>query len=147
MKFTRNARIFRGQLDAAPFASVLFLLLIFVLLGSRSYTPGVRVELPQADDLPGTDRPTVAVALDKNGHFYYDNQLIRKEELQSRLRVAAADSREPLTLVVQADREVTEEKLVDLALLARQAGIHDLMLATLPRLFTNAVPVGPSGPP
>ena len=26
MKFPRNARIFRGQLDAAPFAAVLFLL-------------------------------------------------------------------------------------------------------------------------
>ena len=107
----------------------------------------MRVELPRADDLPGTDQPTIAVALDKNGHFYFENTLIRQDELQSRLRAAATSSKEPLTLVVQADREVTEEKLINLALLARQAGIHDLMLATLPQLFTNALPLDPSGAP
>jgi hypothetical protein len=40
MKFPRNARIFRGQLDAAPFAAVLFLLVIFLMLGSLVYTTG-----------------------------------------------------------------------------------------------------------
>ena len=42
MKFPRNARIFRGQLDAAPFAAVFFLLVIFMMLGSLVYTPGAR---------------------------------------------------------------------------------------------------------
>ena len=57
MKFPRNARIFRGRLDVAPFAAVFFLLATFLLLGSLVYTPGVRLELPEADDLPGTDKP------------------------------------------------------------------------------------------
>ena len=34
MKFPRNARILRSQLDAAPFAAVFFLLVIFMMLGS-----------------------------------------------------------------------------------------------------------------
>jgi len=34
MKFPRNARIFRGQLDAAPFAIVFFLLVLFLMLAS-----------------------------------------------------------------------------------------------------------------
>ena len=42
MRFPRNAKIFRGQLDAAPLAGVFFLLLIFFLLSSRlAFTPGV----------------------------------------------------------------------------------------------------------
>jgi hypothetical protein len=41
MKFPRNARIFRGQLDAAPFAIVFSCLLLFLLLSSLLYTPGV----------------------------------------------------------------------------------------------------------
>jgi biopolymer transport protein ExbD len=147
MKFPRNARIFRGQLDAAPFASVFFLLLIFVLVGSQLHTPGVRLELPSADDLPGTDRPTIAVAVDKQGQYYFQNRQVGQAELEQRLQEAAGRSAEPLTLVVQADKEVTEEKLVALALLARNARIHDLLLATLPRLFTNAAPAGPTGPP
>jgi biopolymer transport protein ExbD len=139
MKFPRNARILRGQLDAAPFASVFFLLVIFVMLGSRVQTPGVRLELPRADDVPGTDRPTIAVAVAANGQFYFENRVIRKEELQSRLAEAVKKSREPLTLLVQADKAVTEESLVGVALLARNAGIQDMLLATLAPMFTNSV--------
>ena len=97
MKFPRNARIFRGQLDAAPFAAVFFLLVIFLMLGSLMYTPGVRVELPVADDLPGTDKPTVSVALDSAGRYYYDNQLVQEKQLANLLRQAAAVSSQPLT--------------------------------------------------
>ena len=139
MKFPRNARIFRGQLDAAPFASVFFLLVIFVMLGTLVHTPGVRIELPRAGDLPGTDAPTVAVAVDANGRLYYENRVIERGDLLSRLKDAAKKSTEPLTLLVQADKAVTEDSLVVVAVLARSAGIHDLLLATLPPVFTNSL--------
>jgi biopolymer transport protein ExbD len=45
MRFARHARIFRGPLDPAPMASVLLLLIIFMLLGSMLYTPGVLVKV------------------------------------------------------------------------------------------------------
>ncbi len=133
MKFPRNARIFRGQLDAAPFAAVFFLLVIFLMLGSLMYTPGVRLELPLADDLPGTDRPTVAVAVDSGGRYYYDNQLVQEKQLANLLRRDVVASTEPLTLVIQADRAVSTEMLLRLSLLARTAGISNGLLATLPR--------------
>ena len=143
MKFPRNARIFRGQLDAAPFASVFFLLVIFLMLGSLMQTPGVRIELPQAEDLPGSDHPTIAVAVDASGRFYYENRRIGNRELESRLKEAVAASPEPLTLLVHADKAVTEESLVGVALLARSAHIHDLLLAT----FTNSLSFYPSTAP
>ena len=138
MKFPRHARIFRGQLDAAPFASIFFLLVIFILMRSLVYTPGVRVELPRGDDLPGADQLTIVVAVDAGGRFYFENQVVDQKRLQARLREVSGKSPTPLTLVVQADKAVTEESLVNLGLLARSAGIHDLLLATLPPLFTNS---------
>lgn len=135
MKFPRNARIFRGRLDAAPFAAVFFLLVLFMMLSSLIYTPGIHLEPPVAADLPGTDRPTVRVALDKNGRLYFENQWIEEGQLASRLRAAAKRSSEPLTLVVQADKAASLDMLLRLALLARQAGIEDTVLATLPRPF------------
>jgi biopolymer transport protein ExbD len=147
MKFPRHARIFRGQLDAAPFASVFLLLVIFTLMGSLVYTPGVRVELPRAEGLPGTDRPTVAVAVDASGRFYFENQLVDRNQLQARLRLASNKSPAPVTLVVQADKAVTEESLMNLAMLAGSAGINDLLLATLPPLFTNSWRFDSSGLP
>ena len=133
MKFPRNARIFRGQLDAAPFAAVFFLLVIFLMLGSLMYTPGVRLELPMADELPGTDKLTVSVAIDAAGRYYYDNQLVQDKQLGNLLRQAAMASAEPLTLVVYADRAVSADMLVHMSMLARSAGITNGLLATLPR--------------
>jgi biopolymer transport protein ExbD len=146
MKFTRNARIVRGQLDVAPFAAVFFLLVMFMMLGSLVYTPGARIQLqlPRADGLPGTDKPTVSVAVDGDGRLYYENQWIEETTLQGRLREAANKSPEPLTLVVQADKSVSYETCLRLALLARDAGITEALLATLPRAY--AAPASRSRP-
>src|SRR5712671_6611365 len=104
MRFPRNTRIFRGQLDAAPFAGVFFLLVMFLLLNSSLvFTPGIKIELPQAANLPGTTNPIVAVAVDEKGQFYFDNQITDERRLEEKLQAAVADSRGPLTLVVLAD--------------------------------------------
>jgi biopolymer transport protein ExbD len=133
MKFPRNARISRGQLDAAPIATVFFLLAIFIMLGSLVYTPGVHLELPAANDLPGVAKPSVAVAVDASGRYFYENELVSEGQLVNDLRQAVLRSSEPITLVVQADKRVTHDMLVHLTLLARRAGISDALLATLPR--------------
>ncbi|MCW5551837.1 MAG: biopolymer transporter ExbD [Verrucomicrobiae bacterium] len=145
MRFPRHARILRGQFDVAPYVTVFFLVALFMMLGSLVYTPGVRIELPAGDDLPGTDRPMVAVAVDASGRLYYRNQQVAEAELKARLSEAVEAAGEPLTLVVQADKSVRQELLVRLSLLAREAGIHDALLATLPRIISppNAPPAEP----
>ncbi len=140
MRFPRHARILRGQFDVSPYVSVFFLVALFMMLGSLVYTPGVRIELPAGDDLPGTDRPMVTVAVDASGRLYYRNQLVAEAELKARLLEAVESAREPLTLVVQADKSVRQELLVRLSLLAREAGIHDALLATLPRIISAPNP-------
>ena len=140
MKFPRNARIFRGRLDAAPFAAVLFLLVIFLMLASLVYTPGVSVDLPAASDLPGIDNPSVSVGMDAGGRLYFDNQSMEEPELRTRLRAAASHTREPLTLIIQADKAVRYERVIQLALLARDAGIRKAVLATLPRPLAARAP-------
>ena len=52
MKFRRQMKLLPVRLDAAPFAGVFFCLVIFLLLGQLLYTPGVRVQLPEAAGLP-----------------------------------------------------------------------------------------------
>ena len=133
MKFPRNARIFRGQLDAAPFAIVFSCLLLFLLLSSLVYTPGVPIDLPAAGDLPGTDKPMVSVAMDRNGRLYFDNQCVDEADLRNRLRQEVSKSAQPLTLLVEWDKAVTAEQLTRLTMMAREVGINDAWLATLPR--------------
>jgi biopolymer transport protein ExbD len=140
MKFPRNARIFRGHLEIAPFASVFFLLVIFISLSSLMYTPGVKIQLPVAADLPGTDKPSVSVAVGSDGRLYYANKWIPenefKVELTNQVRKAAG---KPLVLVVHADQQATYNMLLGVTLAARDAGITEALLATLPN------PAAPGG--
>lgn len=128
----------RGQLDAAPFIMVFFLVLIFVLRGSLTYTPGVHLRLPSADGFSGTTNQTVSVAVDAQNRLYFQHELLQESELSKRLGGLAAqarETREPLTLLVHADQDVTYEMLVKVTQIARDAGIDDALLATLPRLY------------
>ena len=141
MKFPRRAKLFRNPFDMTAYAAVFFLMVIFLVLGAQRYTPGVRIELPEADGLPGTDKPTLTVALDESGHYYFQSQIIEEAALRTHFTNAVANSTEPLALVILADKAVPQERLFRLVLLAHEAGIRDALRATLPRA------VAAPGPP
>ena len=112
MRFPRNTKIFRGPLDAAPFASVLFVLMILLLVqSSLVYTPGVPIRLPETVDLPGTANPKVVVSIDGTGQMYFEHQISEASALKEKLLNAASQSKEPLTLIVQADRAGTAQDI------------------------------------
>jgi len=134
MKFPRNLRPMKATPDYAAFASVLFLLVMFVMLGPVTYTSGLRVQLPTSGELPGTDRPTVYLAVDAEGRLYFKNREVTETQLGAQLQAAVRQSSEPLTLVIQADKSVTIEQFTRLGMVARRAGIYDALQATLPRL-------------
>jgi biopolymer transport protein ExbD len=144
MKFPRTARILRNQFDVAPFAAVFFALLIFLLLAALLPVSGLRMNLtpPTAADLPGVDRPIVALAVDAQNRLYFENQIITEAVLKTSLAAAVKGAHEPLTLVIHADKAVSYDELAHLALLARapEIGITNLLLATLPRLVDAANP-------
>ena len=133
MKFHRTARPFRSQFDMAPFACVFFLLVLFIMLGSITYKPGVRIELPVAENFPGTDQPNVTVTIDEHGRYYFQRQMLDRTQLSARLAEAVKKNREPLTLVLHADKAVTHEQIVQLASLARELGFKEAWAATQPR--------------
>lgn len=146
MKFPHSTKIFRGQLDAAPFLGVFFLLIIFLLLNSAFVsTSGVPITLPEGVNLPGPDKATAAVAVDEGGHFYFENQLCDVARLKERLQDAVARSHQPITLVVQADKAAKTEVLATLSILARSLGIRDMLLAVRPPVV--ATPVTPATAP
>ena len=144
MKFPRTAKILSSRFDAAPFAAVFFALLIFLLLAALLPVSGLRMNLtpPTAADLPGVDRPIVALAVDAQNRLYFENQIVTEAVLKTSLAAAVKGAHAPLTLVIHADKAVSYDELAHLALLARapEIGITNLLLATLPRLVDAANP-------
>ena len=146
MKFPRNARVTKGSLEAAPWAAVMFLLVIFIMLGGLLYTPGVHIQLPVTDELPGIDKPTVTIAIDAAGRLFFENQLVPPESrsiLTNRLREIIQAAPEKPVLVIQADKSGTNENLVQLMQLGRAAGFETAVWATLPRPFGKTAPPKP----
>jgi biopolymer transport protein ExbD len=138
MKFPRNAKLLRSPFDMAPFAAVFFLLILFLLLGALMPVPGLSLNLPGAGgaSLPGTDKPTVAVAIDSGGRMFFASQMVNENELDRQLRRTVAASRVPLTLIIQADQSISYGQVVRVALIASNAGIYNTLLALQPRIVS-----------
>ncbi len=141
MRFPRNAKIFRGQLDAAPFAGVFFLLVIFVMLNSMLVSvPGVRIELPQSGNVSGVVGPRVVVAIDRNGQIYFQNQPLDEAELKEQLRGAvlkARQGRQELVVLALVDKNVPSQTWVRFAELANEAGVKEVLQVTRPRVVSD----------
>ncbi|MDB6058038.1 MAG: hypothetical protein JWO95_1882 [Verrucomicrobiales bacterium] len=140
MKFQRQAKIFRGQLDVAPFAAIFFLMLCFFMMGSLLYTPGITMQVtpPVADGFAGTDNPTITMAITASGQFLFDNQIVEETDLKSALqkKVAAAPNLKGLTLVVIPDKSVSYEVLTKVRSLAGDAGISEVLEAVRPSAYS-----------
>jgi biopolymer transport protein ExbD len=128
MRFPHNAKIFRGQFDAAPYVGVFFLLVIFLLAHSAMvFVPGVPIELPASADLPGIEKPIAVIAVDAGGTFYFENQICDEKRLRERLKATVERSREPITLVTRIDRKADTEVFIRLAMIAQDVGILHLL--------------------
>lgn len=99
MKLPRNTRIFRGQLDVAPVASIFFMTAILLFLHSSIvFTPGVRLDL---HPILSTNAPSVYI--DSEGVFHYDDSLLSEAAFDRRIRGEAEAGRAPKIFILQAE--------------------------------------------
>jgi biopolymer transport protein ExbD len=97
MRFARHAKIFRGPLDPAPVAGVMLLLMMFMLLGSLVYTPGVLVDLGQLVTVTSSNSVTFG------GKNYKPGEL---EQLRADLKTAPGRRGFKVTLQPGADPDL-----------------------------------------
>ena len=106
-----------------------------------------QVQLPDGDNLTGTDNPTVIVAVNFRGQCFFENRPVQEQELKAELRrrfQEASRASKKLTLVLWADKAAENEVIMRLNRLARDAGITECLLAERPSVF--AAPAGRSRP-
>ena len=132
MKFTRTLKPLKGQFELAPYLCVVFVLLFFMLFGGYLVLPvGTRLELPQGGSRIGTwtGDPFLVVAVDASERCYFENQIVPDlTVLKTRLTARANAPTGPRKLYLQADRSVRYERLQQLASLAREAGLSEILL-------------------
>ena len=132
MKFTRTLKPLKGQFELAPYLCVVFVLLFFMLFGGYLVLPvGTRLELPSGGSRSGTwtGDAFLVVAVDAGEQCYFENQIVPDLAiLKTRLTARANTPKGPRKLYLQADRSVRYERLQELATLAREAGLSEILL-------------------
>lgn len=117
----------RSHLNLTPMIDVLFLLIIFFMVGTEfaEEESQLSVKLPRA----GTANPTAAdssrvkqLTLLSTGKLALDGQLFTDLELQSKLQTLHAQHPD-LAVIVRGDSSATLQRLVEVMNLCRNAGI------------------------
>ncbi len=132
MKFPRNAKIFRGQLDVAPFASVFFLLALFMVFSSLLVSsPGVKIKLPalESETAMRVTLPKLDVAVTAEGQIIFEGQVVPQAELRERLRAAVSRFTNSVpSLVLHADQRADLETTLQICQSAVDVGIEQTVV-------------------
>lgn len=134
MKIARTTRLFRGQLDLAPFLCVIFPVAFVAVFHSYLVLPhGTRLVLPSVDSGPVVKpgEAMLVVAVDAARRLYFENQLVSPATLETALQ-RRIQSGGPTLLLIQADTTVPYGHLADLVTLARRTGVKEAVFSALP---------------
>lgn len=145
-RFPRRHQLFRGQLQAAPFAAVFLLLLIFLLFPTwLVYVPGLPMTF-DGQGLPVRPEEVKTLRVDEGGVFRYGRETLSGwAAMEQRLQEEARTNRAVRWLSIQAAPAVSNEVLHRVVQLARNLNLGvdlpgarlDLPLSTSQIMVTN----------
>ncbi|MDG1890819.1 MAG: biopolymer transporter ExbD [Verrucomicrobiota bacterium] len=139
MKFHRNAKLFRGQLDVAPFAGIFFLLSLMLVFSTLMvYSPGVQIELPEIGEntVPGILPPVITVAVDAQGKIFFESQHVEATTFSKRLQAIVERFESPPTLVIQGDQQANLAVVLEICHMASRSGVSRTLWATKTKPFS-----------
>lgn len=128
MKLKRRVFLEKGHLDIAPLIDVIFLLLVFFMLTSSFiFQPGIKINLPKALTSEVIQRENLIIVIREDNSLYINERRINREELSSRLKIAARESR---PILIKADRMASLGKVVEIWDMCRIEGVQKINIAT-----------------
>lgn len=115
-----------------PLIDVMFLLLTFFIYITIRMVPhgGIAVDLASAEtaEQPPKDRRLVYVSVGADGRAHLDQQPMSDTALAAALAVLAGRT-PPVTVVLNADKSVSHERVVRVLDLTRRSGLRQVVLA------------------
>ena len=111
--------------NLTPLIDMMFLLLIFFLLTSFLVRPSIPVDLPETETARVEEQPDVTITLFANGRILLNGDEVSAERLARNLRrihlVRGSEE-----VVIQADRNVVFERVVDVMDISNQSGMKSI---------------------
>lgn len=132
----------RARVEMIPLIDCMFLLLTFFIYVATAMVlqRGIPVDLAHASSGEPLTREVkpIHVFIRSSGELYLEEVPVTEADLISRLRAFAASdtssgSRSSRPVVVNADKGVLHEKVVEVLDLARESGMSEVILAVEPK--------------
>ncbi len=117
-------------IDMSPLLDVVFILLIFFIVTTVFVKEtGVKVDKPQAISAQRLEQTVVLLAITKAGEIFYDGANIGIAGVRG--TIEQLQRKEPRPVVIQADKTVPTELLLQVIDEAKLAGAQSVNLAAL----------------
>ena len=118
------------RVSIAPLIDIVFLLLIFFMVTSHfDIASGIRINLPKvAKRITGEEQNRITLIIDRSANIYLEGKKIEQKTLQERLQ-DLVNEKGIFYLILQADKDVTHGKVVEIMDLAKSAGVQSIIIA------------------
>jgi biopolymer transport protein ExbD len=118
----------KARIEIIPLIDIMFFLLASFMMVSLSqvHMKGIKVNLPTASSgQTQTKREYISVSVDKDGHYFFDKDEVKDEELMSRLR-KVHDSAPEAKVFVRGDRDSVHLNVTHALDIIRSAGFYKI---------------------
>ena len=125
-KFTEEQE---SPIDLTPMLDVVFILLIFfIVTASFVKESGIEINKPEAQTAVKRELANIFIAINEQDEIWIDKRRVDVRALRAVIERLKAENPQS-SIVIQADKQSTNEKLVNVMDAARQAGIYNIAIA------------------
>jgi biopolymer transport protein ExbD len=119
-----------GGIIMTPLIDMVFNTLIFFMVNATlSINPAIRVDLPKAQTSLGTVSEDILVSIQADGTVFIGSRQVKSEDFSMELRTEMARVGKK-TVLLQGDRTLPYETLIEVMDQAKMAGVARISLAT-----------------
>lgn len=121
-----------AEINVTPLVDVMLVLLVIFIITAPLLASAIKLDLPEVKAAPAAaTSATISLAIDADGRFYWNDQLIEDGALAERLASAAKAQPQP-ELHLRADKATRYERLAQVMSAAQEAGLTRIGFVTEP---------------
>ena len=113
-----------AEINMVPLIDVMLVLLIIFIVTAPLLTHAVKLELPKASSAPNiTKRDNIQVAIDGEGRYYWNGEVVTREQLVEHFRRSAKLEPQP-EIHLRADRTTLYQSISEVLADSANAGLN-----------------------
>jgi len=118
-----------NEINLTPMLDVVFIMLIFfIVTASFIKEAGIDVNRPDAPTSTKVEDANILVAISANDEIWIDRRMVDPRAVRANIERLHAENPKG-SVVIQADKQSTNEALVTVMDAARQAGVYNVSIA------------------